>query len=324
MMRFAKIVAALVLGLLLLVVVTAISFRLAAAWRETAEASALAPETGRLVATRSGKVFVQEDGPRDGVPVVLFHGTAAWSELWRETMTALAAAGFRAVALDLPPFGFSDRPGDYTRAAQAERVRDVLDGLGIGTAIIVGHSFGAGAAVETVLRYPDRVRGLVLVDAALGLDAAPGKPSPPSFLRPAPIRETLVALSVTNPLATRALLAAFISRKERALPEYVKVLQRPLALRNTTADLGVWLLYFMSSDDDALSARRASYAQIKTRTTVLWGELDTVTPPAQGRDVADLISGATLSILPGVGHIPQIEDPAAFQRALVAQLSAIK
>ena len=68
---------------LLLLVVTAIAgFRLAASFRETADRAALAPPAGHLVKTSSGGVFVQEKGPPDGIPVVLFHGTAAWSELW--------------------------------------------------------------------------------------------------------------------------------------------------------------------------------------------------------------------------------------------------
>ena len=82
------------------------------------------------------------------MPVVLIHGTAAWSELWRATIDALAAAGFHVIALDLPPFGFSDRPGDYTRERQAARIDGVLDQLGVAPAIIVGHSFGAGAATR--------------------------------------------------------------------------------------------------------------------------------------------------------------------------------
>jgi pimeloyl-ACP methyl ester carboxylesterase len=102
---------------------------------------------------------------------VLFHGTAAWSELWRRTITALTASGFRVIAFDLPPFGFSDHPGTYTRAAQATRINDALNQLNIGPVIIVGHSFGAGAATEFAMRYPERTRGLVLVDAALGLSS---------------------------------------------------------------------------------------------------------------------------------------------------------
>ena len=161
------------LVLLLAIILVIASFRLAASIRETGTRPQLAPRTGHLVPTRSGGVFVQEKGPEDGVPVVLFHGTAAWSELWRHTSDALAAAGFHVIALDLPPFGFSDRPGSYTRQDQAARISDVLDALKAPPAIIVGHSFGAGAATELAMRYPDRARALVLVDAALGLTAAP-------------------------------------------------------------------------------------------------------------------------------------------------------
>jgi hypothetical protein len=140
------------LGLLLLLVVAVAGFRLAAAFRETGTREALAPAAGRLVPTSSGGVFIQEKGPADGIPVVLFHGTAAWSELWFRTTDALAAANFRVIALDLPPFGFSDRPGTYTRADQAARINDVLGALKAAPAVIVGHSFGAGAATELVMR----------------------------------------------------------------------------------------------------------------------------------------------------------------------------
>jgi pimeloyl-ACP methyl ester carboxylesterase len=98
------------LVLLFLVVAVIAAFRVAASVRETGIRSELAPSTGHLVATSSGGVFVQEKGPADGVPVVLVHGSIAWSEFWRSTIDALATAGFRAIALDIPPFGFSERP----------------------------------------------------------------------------------------------------------------------------------------------------------------------------------------------------------------------
>jgi pimeloyl-ACP methyl ester carboxylesterase len=277
------------------------------------------------VATRAGRNFLQEAGPRDAIPVVLFHGTAAWSELWRQTMSALAGAGFRAIALDIPPFGFSDRHGGYTRAAQAERVADVLDALAIPAAIIVGHSFGAGSATETVMRFPSRVRGLVLVDAALGLTAPAEAPAgPPFVLRYRFPREILVSLTVTNPLVTRLLLAQLIEKKERATPEYVAILQKPLVIQHTTRDVARWLLYFLSTDTDALSARRDTYARITVPTAILWGEKDTVTPLAQAEDLGVLIPRAALCVLDDLGHIPQIENPEYFDRILVTQLLTMK
>src|SRR5690349_19782402 len=114
MIVFLRRAAKALIVLLLLMITAVAAFRMAAAARETATRDELAPASGRLIQTNSGRIFVQEKGPRDGIPVALIHGTAAWSELWRATIDKLAAAGFHVIAFDLPPFNFSDRPGDYT------------------------------------------------------------------------------------------------------------------------------------------------------------------------------------------------------------------
>ena len=140
------------------------------------------------------------------------HGTGAWSETWRESLDTLAAAGFHAAALDLPPFGHSERPARprYSRADQARRILGVLDALGARRAILVGHSFGAGPTVEAALLAPERVRALILVDAALSIrpDGVPPRPAPAAvrtLLAVTPLRNALVATFLTNPLVHAAL-----------------------------------------------------------------------------------------------------------------------
>lgn len=309
------------LALLLVLALVIVAFRMGASIRETRTRAELAPSWGHLVPTRSGGVFVQERGPADGIPVVLFHGTAAWSELWRHTIPPLAAAGFHVIALDLPPFGFSDRPGSYTRQDQAARVNDVLIHLKAAPAIIVGHSFGAGAATELVMRYPDRARALVLVDAALGLTAPPS--DAPWVIQPRWIREVLVSLTITNPVATQALLKFLIAKKERALPEFVAILQRPTTQRDSTPDIADWLHYFLGADRNAVSADRTAYVRTTLPTVVLWGNQDTITPIDQAADLLTLLPQASLTVLPGLGHIPQIEDPALFNDALLKSLGKL-
>jgi pimeloyl-ACP methyl ester carboxylesterase len=317
-----RIVGFLLIATLALPVLTLVGFRTAAALRETENASDLAPRHGRFVATRSGRMFLQEKGPSSGIPVVLIHGTGAWSELWRDTIDHLAERGFRVIALDMPPFGFSDRPQppSYTRAAQAERIKDALDGLGIDNAYLVGHSFGAGPTVETVLRYPGKARGLVLVAGALGVSDG-GNSADPSgligwLLNQDALRNGLVALSATNPLMTRQLLSMMIHRKERADARAVAILQRPMTLQRSTPDMGAWLKYFLSVDRAALSADRRRYANIKVKTTLIWGDRDTLTPLAQGQDIHGLIQGSRLTVIPDIGHIPQVEDPGTFGKVL--------
>ena len=111
---------------LMLSIVLVTAFRMAASIRETHTRAELAPRRANWCRPVPVACSCRKNGPSDGIPVVLFHGTAAWSELWRHTSSALAAAGFHVIALDLPPFGFSDRPGSYTRQDQAARINDVL------------------------------------------------------------------------------------------------------------------------------------------------------------------------------------------------------
>jgi hypothetical protein len=75
-------------------------------------------------------------------------------------------------------------------------------------------------------------------------------------IQPQWIREILVSLTITNPVATEMLLKSLIAKKERALPEYVAILQRPLTQRDSTSDIAHWLYYFLGADTDAMSADR--------------------------------------------------------------------
>jgi pimeloyl-ACP methyl ester carboxylesterase len=321
---------------LVLVVVAALGVAVAAAaWRESSPRTALAPPSGRFVRAHDLDLYIQEVGPESGQIVLLVHGTGAWSEIWRSTLERLAAAGYRAVAVDMPPFGYSEQPaaGDYTTASQGRRLAALVESLG-NPVVLVGHSFGARATVEAAMLAPERLRALVLVDAALGLHDASGAPLPaaPAAAAPtavstalgiAPLRHGLVAVTVTNPLLTRTLLEQLISRKEAATPAVVAMLQHPLAIEGSTSAAGNWLAWFVSPDSPQRSGRLASYAALTVPAFVIWGETDTLTPLPQGRAVAELVPSATLQVLPDTGHIPAIENPAAFDEALLGFLKSL-
>src|SRR2546430_13070237 len=102
-----------------------------------------------------------------GTPVVFIHGIGASMYGWRYQLAPLVAAGYRVVAFDNRGFGFSDKPAHgYHNAEYAHLVVSLLDSLGIASAVLVGHSMGGAIAAEVALVHPDRVRGLVLIDAA--------------------------------------------------------------------------------------------------------------------------------------------------------------
>jgi pimeloyl-ACP methyl ester carboxylesterase len=316
------------------VLLALVAFRYAASEREAHGARAAAPVGGRYVKADDVEIFIQEAGPASGPAVLFVHGTGAWSEAWRASLEAAGRAGFHAIALDLPPFGYSTRPPtSYAKDVQGKRIVAVLDSLGVRRAILVGHSFGAGPTTEAAFAAPGRVRALVLVDGALSIEPDTGGLAlGAERVRPAAIaavlgfpmlRDALVATFLTNPLFTRKLLTAFVDNPASATDAWVEIYRRPHHVRGTTAAIGTWLPELVAPGRVTASEVAASYSRLDMPLTAIWGERDTITPISQGERLVKLVKGAKLVRLEGVGHIPQIEDTPRFNRALVEVLSQV-
>lgn len=318
-------------SLLILLLAAALSFvAFMTRMREMAPRATSAPPSGRFVRAGDAEVYLQEAGPATGSPILLIHGTGAWSELWRETMTFLAGQGYRAIAIDVPPFGYSEKlagADTFRRELQARRLAGVLDTLGLKKATILAHSVGSRPAVELVLAAPDRIRALILVDAALGF--APQRAGePPRFQQNAPpllqrvlfaappVRDALLGATASNPLLTRKVFEGLVSRREAVTDARVAVLRRPLSVEGTTRAYADWLENLMTGADSSLSSDFGRFRTFTMPVLLVWGDTDTVTPLWQGEELHALIPGSTLEIVHGAGHIPHLEDPAAFQRAV--------
>jgi pimeloyl-ACP methyl ester carboxylesterase len=329
LLRFALVV---LVAVVLVAAAALVGFRLSAVWRESATGTELAAGKGVFVPADDITMHVRMAGPAEGQAVVLIHGTAAWSETWFEVSKLLAANGYRAIAVDLPPFGLSTRPagGVYGPERQARRIADALDSLAIDSAILVGHSFGGGATVELAFRYPQRTKALVLVDAALGLqepaakaDAGPSLPQ--RVLSVAPLRDAIVAATFTNPLMTGWGLRQFIKNDDLATPERVAIYSFPLAMRGTTAAVGDWLVGdLLAAHPAALYRDLARYRQFDRPVLIVWGAEDTVTPLSQGQHLHGLFPKAQLAVMANVNHIPHVEDIDAFGRHLLAFLDTVR
>ncbi|MGH8030706.1 MAG: alpha/beta fold hydrolase [Arenimonas sp.] len=298
------------------------------AWVRTLEKSAAisaAPGNGEFVDAGGTPVHWQAFGAYGRPVVLLVHGTAAWSGTWFSLVPALENAGYQVVALDLPPFGFSGKSidADFSREAQAERIRAVLDDAGIDRVTVVGHSFGGGPALEFALRHPDRVQRLVLVDAALGLQAAP--PDPASLacrvLATPMLRDPLIASTAAQPLFSRALLRSFVARKEAVTDTRLLAYRRPAHVQGASAAMGAWAHHFACVAETGSSTDPAAIGRLQPALDILWGADDTVTPLAQGKHLQSLVPHSRLQVIQGVGHIPHIEDPLRFEQVLLATLA---
>ena len=167
---------------------------------------------------------------------------------------------------------------------------------------------------------PQRVERLVLVDAALGIAQGAPQPAPAltrSLLGIQPLRDGLVATFLTNPRFTRRLLQKFIADPARATDAWIAVYRRPLDVAGSTAAVGQWLPELIAPAVPAASENPAAYAALTMPIVLIWGREDTITPLAQAERLKTLAPHATLKVLDGVGHIPQIEDAERFRAALL-------
>ncbi|MEU7837609.1 MULTISPECIES: haloalkane dehalogenase [unclassified Nonomuraea] len=112
-----------------------------------------------------------ETGRADGAPVVLLHGEPTWSFLYRHVMRELAAAGLRAIAVDLVGFGRSDKPAeraDHTYARHVEWTRALLfDALGLTGVTMVGQDWGGLIGLRIAGEHPERIARIVAANTGL-------------------------------------------------------------------------------------------------------------------------------------------------------------
>jgi pimeloyl-ACP methyl ester carboxylesterase len=112
------------------------------------------------------------DSTGSGPPVLLLHSSVCDRRMWDPQWPVLAAAGFQLVRADFR--GFGETPPARSPYRDADDIRDLLDALGIGTVALIGSSYGGAVALEVAARWPERVRAMALLCAAM-----PGhQPSP--------------------------------------------------------------------------------------------------------------------------------------------------
>jgi len=295
--------------------------------RQTGKREELAPKGGEYVDAGDARIFMQRSGDRNAPAVVFLHGTGSWSETWRASMETANKAGYQAIALDMPPFGYSIPPasGEYDKQKQAARLRKFLDNAGIRRAVFVAHSFGAAPLMEALLSNADdgRVQALVLVDAALGLDESQsdgGDSMLQSVLRWRWVSQPLAAAFLTKPEYTGKLLKSFVTEKDKANHAWEQLYQDPLVLEGSYKHVAAWLPELLARRGHEASDMPDAYGRITWPVFLVWGETDTITPLSQAEHLQRLVPGAKLLRIPHAGHIPQIEEPELFQEALAGVL----
>lgn len=250
-------------------------------------------------------IHMRDEGPKDGFPVVLVHGSNASLHTWEPWVQRLTARGYRVVTLDLPAHGLTGatREGLYTNAAYVGVVEKLVDRLGLTRFVLGGNSMGGGVSWRYAVAHPDRVAGLILVDAS-------GKPQPKGA-RP-PIGFNLARIPVIREvMATvtpRALIEASfkqsIANQAIATPamidRYWELLLYPGNRRATVERFGQY---------QGENSAATDLPKLTVPTLIIWGREDHFIPLEVGVWFNQTIPGSRISVLDGIGHIPMEEAP---------------
>ena len=263
------------------------------------------------------RIRVVERGEIAAPPVLLVHGWGCTVYAFRHNMPALAAAGFRVIALDLKGHGLSDKPqsGDeYTIDSLVEHLREVLDALGLDRPVIAGHSMGGTLVYHFASRYPDRVRGLGLISPA-GLTGVPlmglYRVLSPRLLNP-------VFRRLRSRIIVRIALNRVYGRRghftERDVEEYFAPAQFP--------DYGPAIRQALHSYDWNAASHR-QLAKLDLPAVGVWGTLDHMMP-ADGMEIyRRLIPTIVITAVRDAGHVVAEEAPEEVNQALLSLLSRV-
>jgi pimeloyl-ACP methyl ester carboxylesterase len=243
-----------------------------------------------------------------GTPIVLIGGFIEASDVWRRVAPLLART-HRVYAVDLAPFGYSERKGPYVLSTWLDEVEGFERALHIERPTLVGHSLGAAVAVGEALRRPGALRGIVLLDGdALRAGGAPGWL--PSLVVDPYYTALYRVVTGSDWIFRKGLRAAYGPAAPRFTDAEVADWQRPFRVEGTAAAFKQMIPHGIQGWTIA-DLRRVH----GVRTVVAWGAHDTTDAVSEGRATASALR-APFVLLPDAGHLSMLADPAGVARAI--------
>lgn len=232
-----------------------------------------------------------------GPAVLLLHSAwgdaqMSWSAVWDDL-----SRSFTVVAPDMPGYGASDPAADPSLAKSAALLKDLLDNLGVDSAVVVGNSFGVALAIELASQHPENVKYLVMVNGTR-IPAVPGFVK--GIFRIPPIRRRFQAMAWSDGAFARGF------PKQGALP--AGFIDRIRSFKDRHPRIGF----------DAVMSQVKPQLRPTVPMTVIWGTGDRLVSPRQMQSFRRWLGGHGYVPLANAGHMPQLEMPKEFTAALLA------
>lgn len=255
----------------------------------------------RSVQVGGYRVHYLAEGQADGPAVVLVHGLGASAEEWSNEAPYLVQAGFHVYMLDLPGYGRSEKPADFSYSVgnEAAVVAGFMDAAGLKQVDLGGSSMGGWIAQLVATRHPERVKRLMLFDSA-GLAEPPDWNTSLFTPQTAGELDQLEALLMPHPPTVPGFVARDVVRfsNERAW-----IIRRALAT----------MLSGQDTTDSVLPT-------LKMPVLIVWGTEDRIMPLRHGERMHSLVPQSEFEVIQGCGHLAQMQCAAQIGPKVVAFL----
>ncbi len=250
-----------------------------------------------FLSTKSGEVHILDIG--EGDVILLIHGSTGSIADWQVSVAYPLAESYRVVAFDSYGFGLSERNDSfkYGHALWTQQAIDVLDALGIDSAVVVGHSAGAMTAVLLAADQPERIRGVVLTGHGFAADPTQMLPFLPG------VGELWAA--------TRTIIGDSFSDSYR---EQAEAAHR---IRGTRA---AYLAFMRSQYYSPTSIRllNSGYEEIKVPVLQMHGALDQSQTIDSARELSSRLADTRFVAIEGSDHFVHIEAPDQWVKEVTA------
>ncbi len=288
--------------------------------------------------TIDGAMLQVRDTPPTSVsaePAVYMHGLGGSSQNFTD-VAGLLADRFDGQAVDLPGFGYSDPSRRYSIRSFADTLIKYLEYADRGPVHLVGNSLGGSISVRVAALRPDLIRTLTLISPAMPfLDPRRTAQGPVLPLLALPRADRLFAWGMARMTVeemAEQVLAACFGDTSKVLPQRRAEAIEEIKLRYTVAHypkayLGTLrglVSSFVRAYLPGMNSQWRLAARIQAPTLVIGGLTDKLVDPRVPAQVAKLIPDSRLLILPGVGHVAQMEVPRVVAQAIVGMLNDIK
>jgi 3-oxoadipate enol-lactonase len=260
---------------------------------------------------RTISYFDSAPGDRNAKVLVLVHAFPLGAGMWEGQLKA-PPAGWRVIAPDLRGFGGSTIADSDDSASMDDYARDVIDllnELDVHSAAIAGCSMGGYATLAVARQAPQLLHALVLIDTRTTADTSEGR---------ANRRGMLALLDREGPSGVaRDMMPKLLGKTTLEQRQDLEPLVRRLVKQQSAPALRGGIVRMMSRPDSSLVLQHLTVPVL-----IIVGEEDVLTPPEESRKMAALNPQAQMVVLPRTGHLPNLEDPAAFNEALATFLAA--